>query len=142
MILRDDMGFNMDVLKQALMSLRERTETSYYVHDLRVSKPRDSMLNMRGVLSTGGKVAYFNVQRSIEINDGDIITLRTADNRLVNYYVFDVERNRFAPDKYTMHAVPWTLPVRGYGLREGTRYDDMQGRRNVWLGSEEQRKAG
>ena len=142
MILRDDMGFNMDVLKQALMGLRERTETSYYVHDLREKRHGNALINILGILSTGSKVANITVQRSIEINDGDIITLHSVDGRLMNYFVFDVEKNRFAPDKFTMNAVLWTLPMKGYGHCERTRYDDMHGRRNVWIDADKQKMAG
>lgn len=142
MILRDDMvGFNMDVLKQALMSLRERTESSFYVHDLREKRQGNTLLNIRGVLSTGSKVAHITLQRGIDINDGDIITLRSADGRLMNYFVFDVEQNRFSPDKFTMHAVLWTLPMNGYGHRGGARQDDMHGRRSVWIESSAQKEA-
>jgi hypothetical protein len=133
MILRDDISFNMDSLKRALVALRESTENSFYVHDLRDKKNGNGVLALRSVLSTNSRVAHFTVQRSIDINDGDIITLRTEDNRTLNYFVFDVERNRFTPDKFTMHALLWTLPVSGFGLCGKTAFDDLHGRRNVWI---------
>lgn len=133
MLLRDDFGFNMEVLKQALAILRERTETSYYVHDMRAARPGNAVSNIRGVLTTGGKVAHIMLERTVEINDGDILTVRAADGRPLNYFVFDVQRNRFSPGKYTMHAVIWTMPMHGYGYREETRYDDMNGRRSAWI---------
>ena len=88
------------------------------------------------------RVAYLDVQRTIDINDGDILTIRSADGRTLNYYVFDVQRNRFAPGKYTMHAVLWTLPVGGFGHCGGDRFDDMNGRREARLEPGDLRRAG
>lgn len=133
MILRDDISFNMDTLKRGLMALREATENSFYVHDLRDRQNGNALQQIRSVLSTGSRVAHLTLQRSIDISDGDIVTVRSSDGRVLNYFVFDVQRNRFTPDKFTMHALLWTLPVTGFGLCGRTAFDDLHGRRNVWI---------
>ena len=140
MILRDDVAFSMDVLKRALMALRERTETSFYVHDLRQERKGNSVLQARGVIATGNRVAHITVQRSIEMKDGDIITFLGGDEKMINYFVFDVEKNRFAEDKFTMHAMLWTLPVRGFGLCGKVRFDDLFGRRRMEIGFDDREK--
>ena len=142
MILRDDMSFNMDLIKRALVALRERTETSFYVHDLRDRRDGNMLSQMRGVLSSGNRIAYLDIQRSIDVNDGDILSVRSADGRTLNYFVFDVQKNRFAPNKYTMHAMLWTLPVDGFGHCGRDKFDDMHGRREARLETADIRRAG
>ena len=140
MILRDDMPFSMDVLKRGLMALRERTESSFYVHDLRRQEKGNSVLQLHGVLATSNRVAHITARRSIEMKDGDIVTFLNAEGKMVNFFVFDVVKNRFSQDKFTMHAMLWTLPVRGFGLCGKSRFDDFYGRRSVAIGYDDREK--
>lgn len=120
--------FSMEVLLRSLNQLRQNTQETFYVHDMRDSNADSGMLSFKGVATANNKVGFMRIKRPVEVRDGDILVLRNNLGEDVAHYVFDVSSNLFSLGKYEVYSIVFPGDVAGFGLCGKAATDDLTGR--------------